>query len=107
MDFTRLKARTREFLNELMIQIFVNSQRSTPLVIQDIKSAPSFTRNRNAVEEIFIKASRIQALAMGLVYFLSDMIQGDSDEEYSKFLRWAVGTATTTLQTGIDVVTAS
>ena len=90
-----------------MLQIFVNSQRSTPLVIQDIKSAPSFTRNQNAVEEIFITASRMQALAMGLVYFLSDMFEGDFGEGYSKFLRWAVGTAKATLQTGIDVVTAS
>jgi nucleolar MIF4G domain-containing protein 1 len=108
VDFTVLKARTCEFLKELMIQIFLNSQRSTPLVMQDTRNV-SFTRNRNAVEEIFLKASRVQALAMGLVYFLSETFQGDSDSEddgYSRFMQWAVGIAKATLQTGIDVVTA-
>jgi len=90
-----------------MIQIFLNSQRSTPLVTQDTRNVP-FTRNRHAVEEIFIKASRIQALAMGLVYFLSEAFQRGSNDDggYSKFMWWAVGIAKATLQTGIDVVTA-
>ena len=102
-----LKSRTREFLKEMIVQVFLNSQRSTPLVTQDTKLNP-FTRNRNAVEEIFIKASRIQSLAMGLVYFLSEAFQevsNSDDDGYSKFMRWAVGTAKATLQTGIDVVT--
>ena len=107
VDFTVLKRRTREFLKELIIQVFLNSQRSMPLVTQDTKNDP-FTRNRNAVEEIFIKASRIQTLAMGLVYFLSEAFQevsNSDDDGYSKFMRWAVGTAKATLQTGIHVVT--
>jgi nucleolar MIF4G domain-containing protein 1 len=67
-----------------------------------------FTDNRHAVQDIFIKASRIQSLAMGLVYFLSEAFEGDfnADDGYSKFMQWAVGTAKATLQTGIDVVTA-
>jgi len=108
VDFTVLKPRTHEFLKELMIQVFLNSQRSMPLT-QDTTNA-AFTHNQNALEEIFIKASRIQSLAMGLVYFLSRAFQGDStaddDDGYSKFIQWAVGTAKGTLQTGIDVVTA-
>lgn len=107
VDFTILKACAREFLKELMIQIFINSQRSTPLV-QDTNTF-SFSRNRSAIEVIFVKASRIQALAMGLVYFLSEAFQGDDtceDDGYSKFIQWAVKTAKATLQTGIDVVTS-
>jgi nucleolar MIF4G domain-containing protein 1 len=103
-----LRPRTREFLKELMVQIFLNSQRSTPLVTsQDTMNVP-FTDNRHAVQDIFIKASRIQSLAMGLVYFLSEAFEGDfnADDGYSKFMQWAVGTAKATLQTGIDVVTA-
>jgi nucleolar MIF4G domain-containing protein 1 len=108
VDFTVLKDRTREFLKELMVQIFLNSQRSTPFVKQDTRNV-SLSRNRNAVEQIFIKASRIQALAMGLVYFLSEAFQDDSnsgDDGYEKFMQWAVGTAKAILQTGIDVITA-
>ncbi len=107
VDFTVLKPRTQEFLRELFIQIFVNSQRSTPLVAQDIMKL-DITRNRNVVEEIFLKASRIQALAMGLVYFLSKTFQDNSgsDDRFLKFIYWAVGVAKDTLRTGIDVVTS-
>jgi nucleolar MIF4G domain-containing protein 1 len=107
VDFTVLKPRTQEFLRELFIQIFINSQRSTPLVAQDVMKL-DFTRNRNVVEEIFLKASRIQALAMGLIYFLSKTFQDNSgsDDGFSKFIYWAVGVAKDTLRTGIDVVTS-
>lgn len=105
VDFTTLKPRTQEFLKELFTQIFVNSQRPTPLVTSDLRNIP-FTRNRNAIEEIFIKASRVQALAMGLVYFLSQTfkVQSEPEDGLSKFLRWAVNVAKDTLRTGVDLV---
>ncbi|KAF8150806.1 hypothetical protein B0H34DRAFT_665767 [Crassisporium funariophilum] len=108
VDFTALKPQTREFFKELFTQIFINSQRSTPLVSANLKDL-IFTRNRNAIEEIFMKASRVQALAMGLVYFLSEAfqdisIQGDG---LSKFLKWSLGVAKETLQTGVDTIPAT
>ena len=105
VDFTTLKPRTREFLKELFTQIFVNSQRPTPLVTSDLRNI-TFTRNRNAIEEIFIKASRIQALAMGLVYLLSETFTDKSEPEdgFFKFLRWAVNVAKDTLRTGVGLV---
>jgi nucleolar MIF4G domain-containing protein 1 len=106
VDFTRLKTQTRDFFKELFIQIFVNSQRSTPLANSNIKDLV-FTRNRNAVEEIFIKVSRVEALAMGLVFFLSQSFPEKhfkSGDEFSKFLKWAVGVAKDTLRTGIDLI---
>ncbi|KAF8969183.1 hypothetical protein BDZ97DRAFT_1754792 [Flammula alnicola] len=105
VDFTILKPRTRDFLKELFTQLFVNSQRSTPLVILDAKKI-TFTRNRNAIEEIFIKASRVQTLAMGLIYYLSETFKDKSaaDDEVLKFVRWAVGVAKDTLRTGVDLV---
>ena len=103
VDFTMLKPRTKEFLKELFVQIFINSQRTTPLLISDM-SKLTFTRNRNAVEEIFIKGSRVQALAMGLVYFLTETFKDKSETELAKFLRWAIGVAKDTLRTGVDLI---
>ncbi|KAJ3515422.1 hypothetical protein NLJ89_g1761 [Agrocybe chaxingu] len=104
LDFTVLKSTTRSFLRELFMQILVNSQRSAP-IISDVRKVAIFTRNRNAVEEVFIKASRVRGLAMGLVYFLSNTFQDkpDTDDEFSKFLQWAVGVATETLRTGVAI----
>lgn len=105
VDFTTLKPRTREFLKELFTQIFVNSQRPTPLVTSELRNI-TFTRNRNAIEEIFIKATRVQALAMGLVYFLSETFKDKSEPEdgFFKSIRWAVNVAKDTLRTGVDLV---
>lgn len=106
MDFTKLKTQTRDFFKELFIQIFINSQRLTPLANSNIKDLV-FTRNRNAVEEIFIKVPRVEALAMGLVYFLSESFPEKyfkSDDGFSKFLKWAIGVAKDTLRTGVDLI---
>ncbi|KAF9485159.1 hypothetical protein BDN70DRAFT_848385 [Pholiota conissans] len=105
VDFTTLKPRTRDFLTEVFTHIFVNSQRSTPVVLMDVDNL-ILTRNRATIEEIFIKATRVQALAMGLVYFLSAMSKEASatDADFSKFLRWAVSVAKDTLRTGVDAV---
>ena len=100
-----LKPRTREFLKELFTQIFVNSQRPTPLVTSDLKSI-TFTSNRNAVEVIFSNASRIHALAVGIAYFLAETFKDESHPEngFFKFLGWAIGVAKDTLRTGVDMV---
>ncbi|KAG6853988.1 hypothetical protein C0991_011851 [Blastosporella zonata] len=102
IDFTSLKKTTTEFLRELLIQTFICSQRTSPMITMDIPT----TRNRGAIEEIFIKATRIQTLAMGLVYFLSeafrDVLQ-DGDEK-GKLIKWASGLAKDTLRTGVDII---
>jgi len=108
VDFTVLKPQTREFLKELFTQIFVNSQRPTPLVTSDLKSS-IFTSNRNVIEEIFVKASRIQALAIGIAYFLAETFKcnkSDPEDGFSKFLGWAIDVAKDTLRTGVDMVPA-
>ena len=104
LDFASTKPRTRAFLKDLFTEVFLGSQRSTPLA-SDTKDM-TFTRNRNAIEAIFIKASRVQALAMGLVYFFSDMSREEvnPDDGLSKFLLWSAGVATETLRSGIDSV---
>ena len=113
----RIKPQTRDFFKELLIHIFINSQRSTPLANSttnvDHKDLV-FTRNRNAIEEVFKKVSRVEALAMGLVFLFSELFpekrylksdddDDDDDDRFSKFLKWAVRVAKDTLRTGIDI----
>lgn len=63
------------------------------------------SRNKGAVEEIFIKATRIQSLAVGLVYYLSATFKRREDtDEHSVFLRWASAVAIESLQTGMDIM---
>jgi len=114
VDFMRLKSRTRDFFKELFTHIFINSQRSTPLANSTTNIINNkdlvFTRNRNAVEEIFNKVSRMEVLAMGLVFLLSEMFpekqpfKSDDNDGFSKFLNWAAGVAKDTLRTGIDLI---
>lgn len=58
------------------------------------------TRNRGAIEEVFIKAAKIEALAMGLVYFLTNSFR---DEE-NAFVKWAANVAKETLKAGVDIM---
>jgi nucleolar MIF4G domain-containing protein 1 len=98
VDFTMLKPRTRDFLSYFFRQLFTNSQTSSPTLQSDVPA----TRNKASLEEIFVKAARIQVLAMGLVYFLTEMKKGSEEE----FIRWAIGVAIDALRTGLDIVPA-
>ncbi|KAH9015184.1 hypothetical protein EDB84DRAFT_1634669 [Lactarius hengduanensis] len=98
VDFTVLKPRTRDFLSHFFRQLFAYSQSSIPTLQSDVPP----TRNKASLEEIFVKAARIQVLAMGLVYFLTEMKKGSEEE----FIRWAIGVAIDALRTGLDIVPA-
>ena len=98
VDFTVLKPRTHDFLSHFFRQLFVNSQTSIPTLQSDVPP----TRNKTSLEETFVKAARIQVLAMGLVYFLTEMKKGSEEE----FTRWAIGVAIDALRTGLDIVPA-
>jgi nucleolar MIF4G domain-containing protein 1 len=50
-----------------------------------------------SVEEIFLEASRIENLGLGLVFFMSNMFKGENG-----FLTWASSVAKETLQTGME-----
>lgn len=105
----RLKPQTRDFFKELFIHIFINSQRSTPMANSSTNKDLAFTRNLNAIEEIFNKVSRVEVLAMGLVFLLSELFPEkqyfhSDDDGFSMFLKWAIGVAKDTLRTGIDLI---
>ncbi|KAG2367906.1 armadillo-type protein [Suillus spraguei] len=96
VDFTVLKPQTSTFLKELLIQLFIASQVSSPMLSNDSGDYPSM-RNRGSLEEIFLKASRIENLGLGLVFFMSNAFKGEDG-----FLTWASSVAKETLQTGMD-----
>ncbi|KAG2017925.1 MIF4G/MA4 domain-containing protein [Coprinopsis cinerea AmutBmut pab1-1] len=120
VDFTMLKPQTRGFLKEFLTHLLLNSQLTTPVVTNDLGSVAATlpTRNRGAVEEIFIKASRIDTVAMGLVYFMNEAFkeevkkgkaekesrEGGKEDKLRSFLVWGVELAKDTLQTGLDVI---
>jgi nucleolar MIF4G domain-containing protein 1 len=94
VDFTVLKPRTHGFLSHLFRQLFANSQVSAPILSGELPH----TRNKRPLEEIFIKATRLQALTLGLVYFLTEMKKSSEEE----FIQWACAIAIDTLRTGVD-----
>jgi len=104
VDFTILKPKTRTFLRDFFIQLFISSQASTPTYQAITKDTP-LTRNRAAVEQIFIKATRIETLALGLLYFLGEAFRDEDDEDgRAEAVKWAVEVAKDTLRTGMDVI---
>lgn len=97
VDFTVLKPQTQKFLREFFVQIFVASQTSSSVLTDDLNEQTS--RNRGTVEEIFIKATKIENLGLGLIFFLSNMFRGEEG-----FLGWASALARETLQTGMNEI---
>jgi len=89
----------------MLVNIFLNSQRSIATITLNTKDIP-ITRDRGALEKIFIKATRLKALARGLVYFMSEAFRDLSGEEsdLAELCGWASGLAKDTLRTGIDIV---
>lgn len=96
IDFTLLKPQSQKFLKELFMQIFVASQGSSPMLMDHVNELDS--RNRGAIENIFMKATKIENLGLGLVYFLSHAFYEDG------FLKWASLVAKETLQSGMDFI---
>lgn len=102
VDFTILQAQSRVFLTQLLTHAIISTQLSTPLLSNDPKGYPD-THNRGPLEEVFIKATRVPALALGLIYFIGEMDHADLAEG-GEFLKWARKVALDTLKTGMDVV---
>ena len=99
-----IKPQTRAFLKEFCTQLFISSQSSAPVLTAHVANMPS-TRNRGPLQEVFAKATRVQALAVGLVYFLTEAFRGvDGEDEDGDFVTWARDVAVDTLRTGLDTI---
>ncbi|KAJ3878247.1 hypothetical protein F5051DRAFT_488805 [Lentinula edodes] len=104
IDFTVLKSQTQMFLHQLFIYLFLSSQSKSPLISANTSSS----RNRSSIEEVFIKASRLQTLAMGLVFFLSKRLSlsenDEVDQDIAKLVKWGTEIAKDTLRSRLDIV---
>ncbi|TBU48862.1 MIF4G-domain-containing protein [Dichomitus squalens] len=96
VDFTVLKPQARTFIQELFVHVLANTQLATPLL--SAEELPN-TKNKAPLEEVFIKGSKIQSVALGLVYFLREAFRGEEG-----FLKWASQAALQTLRAGMDVI---
>jgi nucleolar MIF4G domain-containing protein 1 len=100
IDFTLMKNRTRVFLTDLLVCALMDTQHTSPALAPTIMPT---TRDRGAIEGVFIKATKVQTLAMGLVYFLTS-ISRETNYGEMPYLKWAIGVAKDTLQTGLEIV---
>lgn len=102
VDFTILKTQTQKFLKELLLQVFISSQLSTPAIAENSQTLlEAATRNRAALEEIFTKVTRIESLAAGLLYFVSEAFRKEAKTD--EFVAWAVDVVKATLRTGVNI----
>lgn len=99
VDFTVLKDQTRDFLREFLLQLFIDTQISTPSVVESPQSlCQKITlRDRDSVGEVFRKASVHEGLRAGLHYFIHRAFVEEVKEDGSGFVAWAVGISTETL----------
>ncbi|ETW83202.1 hypothetical protein HETIRDRAFT_244965, partial [Heterobasidion irregulare TC 32-1] len=107
VDFMAIKPQARAFLKEFCMQLFVSSQSSVPVLTAHVANMPS-TRNRGPLQEVFARATRVQALAVGLVYFLTDAFRRADGEGGGggdgNFVTWARDVAVDTLRMGLDTI---
>ena len=97
VDFAVLKPQAHAFMRELFVHVFANTQRATPLLrSESVEDLPT-TRNKGPLEDVFAKGSKLQAVALGLVYFLRETFRKEDG-----FLKWASQIALETLRTGVD-----
>ncbi|KIM84076.1 hypothetical protein PILCRDRAFT_818381 [Piloderma croceum F 1598] len=101
IDFALLKPSTCTFLSNFFIHLFIATQASVPVLGNSIPT----TRNRGALEQVFIKATRMESLALGLLFFLQKEMSQPRDGDSEQLVKWATGVALDTLRTGMDVVT--
>ncbi|KAH9903026.1 MIF4G-domain-containing protein [Cubamyces lactineus] len=99
VDFTVLKPQAQAFMREMFIHLLANTQLSTPLLSSERPEDLPKSRNKGPLEEVFLKGAKIQAVALGLVYFLQTTFKGEEG-----FLKWASQVALDTLRTGMEVV---
>jgi nucleolar MIF4G domain-containing protein 1 len=96
-----LKPSTCTFLSNFFTHLFIATQVSVPVLGNSIPT----TRNRGALEQVFIKATRMESLALGLLFFLQKEMSQPRDRDSEQLVKWATGVAMDTLRTGMDVVT--
>ncbi|KIJ39870.1 hypothetical protein M422DRAFT_174507 [Sphaerobolus stellatus SS14] len=108
VDFTMLQPHTREFLQNLFYQLFISSQVASPAVAVNAAAAKYLkdSRSQEALEAVFMKATRIPTLTHGILYLFKGVVRGENvsdNEVVSGTIRWAREVAQETLRAGLDL----
>lgn len=93
-----LKDQTKSFLKEFFLQLFVDTQISTPSVTESARSVAQkiTSRDRNSMGDVFRKASVHEGLRDGLIYFINRAFRKDM-EDSDGFIAWSIEVATQAL----------
>ncbi|KIY51919.1 ARM repeat-containing protein [Fistulina hepatica ATCC 64428] len=106
LDFAMLKPSAKRFLKCLLVYVFRSVQAAGPAYDvgpslsgggTDAGWSGDAQRSRGAIEDVFIKATRSETLAVGLLYFIKDAFR----EETDGFVRWACKVACDALGTAV------
>lgn len=81
------------------MQLFIDTQISTPSVAESAQSLAQKlnSRNRDSVEEVFQKANVHEGLRAGLHYFIHSAFKKYVEEDGDGFVAWAVERSTEAL----------
>jgi hypothetical protein len=81
------------------LQLFIDTQISTPSVAESTQSLARKidSRNREPVEEVFQKANVHEGLRAGLQYFIRSAFKKEVEEYSDGFVAWAVERSTESL----------
>jgi nucleolar MIF4G domain-containing protein 1 len=79
--------------------LFVSTQHSNPALIGVLPSS----KERAALEEVFLRVVRVPNLALGISYFINEEFEEGptktQQQEKTKFCKWAAGVALEVLRT--------
>jgi hypothetical protein len=105
LEFTSLHTKTRLFLRQLFAEIFLSVHGESRVHGTDISKLTE-TRDRQNLENVFIKASRNTSLVAGLLFFLSSW-KDDAPEEpsFEEHIRWSLMVSNETLQRVVEAST--
>jgi len=107
VSFTTLQPRTVTFLQTFLAYMILATQLRTPVVDTADEVPLPKKHNREALEQVIMKAAANGGLSKGLVYFISK--KPPATEKYppsvSEVIDWGLEVMQDTLRTGMDLAT--
>ncbi|KAL5485817.1 SGD1 [Sanghuangporus weigelae] len=106
LDFVSLKAKTKSFLKQFFMHLFANTQdpSSVPRLGNGMDADVLTRRDEKALAAVLLKATRLPALSLGILHFLSKTFpQMDSQSSTDAFVRWCCQISRDALQDAAEV----
>ncbi|EJD06611.1 uncharacterized protein FOMMEDRAFT_165363 [Fomitiporia mediterranea MF3/22] len=109
LDFISFKSKTKIFLKVFFTHLFADSQNpsTVPSLSTDIDPTIVGRRDEKALTDMFVKATRVPALALGISRFLTSTFCSLDDESEGRdktgaFMRWCCEVAKNVLHSAHD-----